>query len=179
MTKLGRGLLAVTLTSAMALTACGGSSSPKNASAAKTTTTTAASTTTTAAGTTTSDGSGGGSVDASQLSAKCQEAYAAMGKALAGASGGSDIYGDVSQLKAIAAAAPADIKPDFTIFVDGLDSITQALKNAGYDPTKTPTAADELKFAQAMAAIGPKLKSADYEAASAHVTAWFTGGCKG
>jgi hypothetical protein len=169
-------IVAMVLVGCLGLVACGGGGSDKvSASAGGTTTTTKAASdssddTSTGSGTT-----GTGIPD----TAACQAAFASLAKASSSAfTGGTDLSAGVKELNALAAAAPKEIKADLTTVVGVLSDMAKALKDAGYDPTKTPTAADSAKFGTAIAALGPKLSDPAYTAAAQRVNDWFDAGCK-
>ncbi len=166
MSRFRRGgwLLALVVAGSLGLVACGGGSD--KISAADDTT----STTTSSAGSTSS-----GSV---ANAASCQAATTAMAKVTAGSFTGTDVEAQIKQLDAVVAAAPSDIKPDLAIILGVYNDMAKALKDAGYDPTKTPTAADSAKFAVVFQTIGPKLADPKYTAAATHVANWFQSGCK-
>jgi hypothetical protein len=151
---------------------CGGSSKKKSAS--PTTTATAASTTTAATTTTTS------AAPTFASTKNCAELIALGAKfsqALQATSGNvaASIAAETKVLQAFAAAAPSEIRGDFTTLADAFNAYAQAYAKAGLKPGKTPTAAQLLQLETAAKAFStPKLAAAEK-----HLSAWSRKNCGG
>lgn len=146
---------------------CGGGKKKSVAGA-----TTAATTATTSAESTTT-------VAATFASAKnCQQLMALgakMSQALQSSSGnGTGSLGDEANVfKALAAAAPSEIRGDFQTFADAFSAYSQALQKAGLKAGKVPTAAQIAAMAQAAKSFSqPKLQAAEQ-----HLSAWAQKNC--
>jgi hypothetical protein len=111
--------------------------------------------------------------------ATCSAALVPMTQAAAGVSGGDPRtpVDEVDQLRAIAASAPAAIKADLAVVVDGISELTRALQAAGHDSAATPDAASA-GLSEALAPVRDRFKDADYEAAAQRVSAWLANGCQ-
>jgi hypothetical protein len=162
-------IVALVLIGCLGLVACGGGSDKISATGDVTTTTKAAP----------DDGSTGSGSTGTPDTAACQAAFASLSKASATAfTGGTDLSVTIKQLNAMTSAAPKEIRADLTTVVSVYADVAKAMKDAGYDPTKTPTAADSAKFGAAIASLGPKFSDPGFTAAAERVSAWFEAGCK-
>jgi len=148
---------------------CGGgkkkSATPAATAAATTATTTAASTTTTVAPKFAS------TKNCQQLSAL----GAKVAQALQSSSGAgtSSLGNEANVFKALADAAPAEIRGDFQTFAAAFAAYAQALTKAGFKPGQVPTAAQVAAMTDAAKAFGtPKL-----QAAEKHLAAWGQKNC--
>ena len=139
--------------------------------------TTAAGPTTTSASTTT--GSTTSVAQPTFASTKnCQQLVslgAKLSQALQSSSGnGTSSIGDEANVfKALASAAPTEIRGDFETFAAAFSAYAQALTNAGYKPGKTPDAAQLTAIATAAKSFSaPKLLVAER-----HLSAWARTNC--
>jgi hypothetical protein len=166
-------LMAVTLmVLAVVVGGCGGGK--KKSAAAATTATT--STTTSAASTTSASTM---PVVPSFASTKnCQQLMTLgvkMSQALRSSSGGglSSIGNEANVFKALASAAPAEIRGDFVTFAGAFSSYAQALTKAGLKAGQTPSAAQVAALAAAAKSFSaPKLQTAEQ-----HLSAWAQKNC--
>jgi hypothetical protein len=82
-----------------------------------------------------------------------------------------------SELKALAQAAPSDIRGDFQTFSTAFTGFLQALQKSGYKPgSKTPPTAAQLA---ALSTAAKSLESPKLKQAEQHLTAWARQNCKG
>lgn len=141
-------------------------------------TTTTAAMTTTAASTTTTSGGGGSPTFAS--SANCLQLRSIgekFSKALAATRGtGKSSLTDVASIyKALAQAAPSEIRPDFETIAAAFSTYADALSKSGYTPGKTPTASQ----IAALQSLSKSFSSPKLAAAEQHLSAWGTKNCGG
>jgi hypothetical protein len=155
---------------ALVVAGCGGG---KKKSAAAGTTAASTSTAATTVGSTTS------AVAPTFASTKnCQQLMALglkVSAALrASAGGGVSTLGDeATAFKALASAAPSEIRGDFQTFAVAFSAYAQALTNAGLKPGKTPTATQVAGLATAAKSFSaPKLLAAEQ-----HLSAWAQKNC--
>lgn len=153
----------------LVVTGCGGG---KKAAATATTTTTVSTVTTSVASTTTSG-------LPKFASAKNCRQLAALGtkiaQAIQASSGaGTGALGDEANVfKALADAAPSEIRGDFQTFAAAFAAYAQALTKAGFKAGQTPTAAQIAELTTAAKAFNtPKL-----QAAEKHLAAWGQKNC--
>jgi hypothetical protein len=167
---------AMLLASLVALAAgCGGGS--KNSTPG---TTPSASTPTTSSAATTSSSSG--SVPNFASAKNCQDLAGLAAKVATAVTASSGNFANVLQtesneLKALAQAAPSDIRGDFQTFSTAFSGFLQALQKSGYKPGSTtqPTAAQIAALSTAARSFNsPKLKQAER-----NLTAWAHQNCKG
>jgi hypothetical protein len=167
--RIGVTLIAVAALALVVVVAGCGGGGKKKASAPETTkatTTKAAATTTTA------------KLPTFASSKNCQQLMALgakMSQALQASTGnGLSSIGDEANLfKALASAAPTDIRGDFETFAAAFSAYAQALSKAGLKAGKTPTAAQLAALATASKSFSePKL-----QAAERHLSAWAASNC--
>jgi len=143
---------------------CGGGK--KKSAASATPPTTAAGSTTTAAG-----------VPKFTSAKNCQQLMALGAKvsqAIQSSSGSaSSIDNEVNAFKALANAAPAEIRGDFQTFAGAFAAYAQALAKAGFKPGKVPTAGQ----IAAMTAAAKSLSTPKLQAAEQHLSAWAQQNC--
>lgn len=152
---------------------CGGGKK----SSSTTTTTVAASATTTAAAATTaaSTTSKTPSFASTKNCRQLSELGAKMSQAIqASSGGGASSLGDEAKLfKAMADAAPDEIRGDFQTFAAAFTAYAEALSKTGYTPGKTPTAEQIAALTQAAKSFSaPKLVAAEK-----HLSAWAQKNC--
>jgi hypothetical protein len=150
---------------------CGGSS--KKPAAAGTTATTSTLATTTSSLTTTTKlkttfASSKNCAELAALGAKMSQAMqAASGK------GGASVTDEANVFKAMASAAPSEIRGDFETFANAFYAYAQAMGKAGFKPGTTPTPAQIAQLATAAKAFSaPELQKA-----TQHLTAWSQSNC--
>lgn len=168
---------------AMVVTACGGSAGEE-----ATTTTSASATTTAAPATTTttqtSNTQPGGSGGQGGLTQVCLEATQAMSAAMAsygagfvGAFGGTvdddSLEAASAQLRAMAEAAPAEIRDDLRVIAEELSKLYAALDEIDYQPGTPPTPE---QMAQ-LEALSEVIDQEAFEEAADSVEAWFDTHC--
>jgi hypothetical protein len=130
---------------------------------------------TTAAAATTSSSSGTPSFASAKNCKDLAALGAKMSAALQAASGnGSSSLGDEANIfKAMASAAPSEIRGDFETFASAFSSYAQALSKANFKPGKTPTAAQIAALTNAAKSFNtPKLQAAEQ-----HLAAWGQKNC--
>jgi ABC-type Fe3+-citrate transport system substrate-binding protein len=164
---------------ALALVAagCGGSD---NESAASDETTTEETTTTDETTTEEStDTSGTTDTDATFnfASEDCQslvKAYVGLSAAIAAASGGKDVSGDIEKFSKYVDEVPEEIRGDVQTIAAAYSSFADELKDIGYTPGQVPTA-DQL---QKLQAASGSLGTSEVQAAGEHLNTWATENCK-
>ena len=90
-------------------------------------------------------------------------------------SGQVDLSKEADAIKALADAAPSEIKGDFRTFADAFAGYVKAYQDAGLQPGKTPTAAQIAKFATA----ARELSTPKVQAAISHLSTWSHTHCSG
>ena len=154
-------LLSIVVAAALAATAagCGGGKKSSGSTAAGTTNTT--------------------SVASFASKANCRRMAALEAKVAQSVQGaGSNneqatVASEAAQLRALVAAAPAEIRGDLQTFETAYDSFLQKLNEAGLKAGKAPTAAQITKLRKAAAA----LSSAKLRAAEQHLATWASTNC--
>ncbi|MGZ4292081.1 MAG: hypothetical protein ACXVQQ_05750 [Gaiellaceae bacterium] len=163
------------------VTACG---SKKKSAATTTPTTTAAAATTTettsAATTTSSSGSSGGSQSPSFASAKnCAQLASLASKvaqsATASGNGTVDLNREADAIKALADAAPSDIRPDFKTFAEAYASFAKVYASSGIAAGTAPSAEQIAK----LTAAAKSLSTPKIQAAMQHLSSWASSNCGG
>lgn len=177
-----RWLVATALGGLLVALAAGCGSSKKSSAAAPTTptTTAAAAPTTTEAMTestsTTTSGSSGGKP--SFASTKNCAQLASLGSQIAksatpNANGTVDLSREVDAMKALAAAAPSEIKGDFQTFADAFANFAKAYGSTDFKPGAAPTPAQIAKLTAAAKSLStPKLQAAEQ-----HLSQWASTNC--
>jgi hypothetical protein len=164
-------VMAVTLMVLVVVVAGCGGGKKKSAGSA----TTATSSTTTLAATTTA----GAPVAPTFASTKnCQQLMALgvkISQALRSSAGGglNTIGNEATVLKALATAAPSEIRGDFETFANAFSGYAQALTKAGLKPGKTPDAAQ----LAALSAAGKSFSTQKLQAAEQHLSTWAQANC--
>ena len=176
-----RWLVATALGALLVALATGcGSSKKSSASPPAAPTTTAAATTTEATttdttSTTTSSSSG---AKPSFASTKNCAQLASLASQIAksatpNANGTVDLSREVDAMKALAAAAPSEIKGDFQTFADAFANFAKVYGSNGFKPGTAPTAAQIAKLTAAAKSLStPKLQAAEQ-----HLSAWASTNC--
>ena len=146
---------------------CGGGKK-KAASTTSGSATTAAAATTSSSSGTPSFASAKNCKDLAALGAKMSAALqAASGNGLSSLNDEADIF------KAMASAAPSEIRGDFETFASAFSSYAQALSKAKFKPGQTPTAAQIAALTDASKSFStPKLQAAEQ-----HLAAWGQKNC--
>lgn len=169
---------------ALALVAagCGGSG---NESAA-TDETTIEETTTTDEATTTEESTDTSDTDTSDtdtngafnfVSEDCQslvKAYVGLSAAIAAASGGKDVSGDIEKFSKYVDEVPEEIRGDVQTIAAAYSTFADELKAIGYTPGEVPTADQLKKLQDASGSLG----TSEVQAAGEHLSAWATANCK-
>jgi hypothetical protein len=180
-------LQAIALVLALAVVAagCGSKKSAAPSGGSATTTTTTASTTTatttaamtTTASTTTTAGGGGTTFASSKNCLQLKSIGEKFAKAISATSGtGKSSITDVASIyKALAQAAPSEIRPDFETIAAAFSTYADALRKSGYTPGKVPTAAQIAK----LSALSKTFSDPKLAAAEQHLSAWGTKNCGG
>ena len=163
-------VVVVLLVLVVLMAGCGGGKKKSAASASSTSgsATTAAATTTSQSSGTPSFASAKNCKDLAALGAKLSQALqAASGNGLSSLSDEANIF------KAMASAAPADIRGDFETFASAFSAYAKALSKAGFKPGQTPTAAQIAALTNAAKSFNtPKLQAAEQ-----HLAAWGQKNC--
>ena len=157
---------------------CGGS---KKKSAAPPTTSTAATTATVSSTTTTSASTSTSSSPStpSFASAKNCVQLASLGRKVSAAmaasagTGTSNLDAEVNAFKALADAAPSEIRGDFQTFESAFVTFAQAYGKSGFKPGQTPSAAQ----IAALTAAAKSLSTPKLQAAEQHLSAWAAKNC--
>ncbi len=89
--------------------------------------------------------------------------------------GGTDLAAEAKAFKAMADAAPSEIRGDFQTFATAFSGYAEALSKAGYKPGTVPNA---VQLAQMMTAV-KSLSSANLAKAEQHLAAWAQKNCTG
>jgi hypothetical protein len=153
---------------------CGGGKKKAAGTAATTATTAAtatASTTTTTASTTPAAPTFASTKNCQQLMALGVKLSQALQSSASG--GLSSVGNEANVFKALASAAPAEIRGDFETFAGAFSGYVQAMTKAGFKAGKTPTAAQVAALATAAKSFStPKLRAAEQ-----HLSAWAHKNC--
>jgi hypothetical protein len=98
-----------------------------------------------------------------------------MSQALRSTAGGglNSVGNEANVFKALASAAPSEIRGDFETFATAFSAYAQALTKAGLQAGKTPTA----KQLAALAAVGKSFSAPKLQAAEQHLSAWAQKNC--
>ena len=165
------------LVAALALVAagCGGGSDEASSDTTATVTETTETDTTTDETTTESSGT---DTDANfnWASEDCQSlvaAYVGLSAAIASASTGKDVSGDIEKFTQYAGKVPDDIRDDVQTLATAYGAYIDDLKDLGLQPGQVPSA-DQI---QALDAASKTLGDSDVQAASDRLSAWTTANC--
>jgi hypothetical protein len=109
-----------------------------------------------------------------QLKSLGEKASAAV-RAAATSGSSSDIAKEVAAEKELAAAAPAEIRPDLETLVGLFEAAAAELKKVHFTPGQAPTA----KQIAALQSLGKSFTSAKYKAAATHLESWAATHCGG
>jgi hypothetical protein len=165
---------AIVLVLAVAAAGCGSKKSTSTAGGS-------GSTTTTSSSTATSTNTGGGGSTPTFASTKNCAQLASVGRkfsqAMAAANGaGKSSITDVAAIyKALATAAPSEIRPDFETIAEAFVNYANAVKKAGYTAGKVPTTAQMAT----LASVAKSFSSPKLVAAEQHLSAWSAKNCSG
>lgn len=189
MTISTRRMLAAFVALALLLAACGGDddaggATTTDAPAATTTDTTAATTTTASSE---NDSGDDGAIDMGGIfTGECQEAVAGVAAAmnayttgLAEAFGGQideeELQASADELRALAGAAPDELKDDLEVIAAALADFYGAFAEIGFDPTSGQAPTPEQ--AQKLAELSARFEETGFQEASDNVNAWFEAHC--
>ena len=162
---------------ALALVAagCGGSD---DESAASDETTIEETTTTDEATTEESTDTSGTDTDAFNFASEdCQslvKAYVGLSAAIAAASGGQDVSGDIEKFSQYVDEVPEEIRGDVQTIAAAYSTFADELKDIGYKPGQVPTADQLQKLQDASKSVA----TSDVQAAGDHLNTWTTENCK-
>jgi hypothetical protein len=159
-------VVAIVLVLVLVVAGCGGGK--KSAASA---TTAAGSTTTSAASTTVAAPSFASAKSCKQLAAL----GAKMSQALQASSGNglNSLDDEANVFKALASAAPSEIRGDFETFAEAFSGYAKALSSAKIKPGTTPTAAQ----IAALTAAAKSFSTPKLQAAEQHLSAWGQKNC--
>ena len=162
---------------ALALVAagCGGSD---DESAASDETTIEETTTTDETTTEESTDTSGTDTDAFNFASEdCQslvKAYVGLSAAIAAASGGQDVSGDIEKFSQYVDEVPEEIRGDVQTIAAAYGTFADELKDIGYTPGEVPTADQLQKLQDASGSLG----TSEVQAAGEHLSTWTTENCK-
>ena len=162
---------------ALALVAagCGGSD---DESAASDETTIEETTTTDETTTEESTDTSGTDTDAFNFASEdCQslvKAYVGLSAAIAAASGGQDVSGDIEKFSQYVDEVPEEIRGDVQTIAAAYSTFADELKDIGYTPGEVPTADQLQKLQDASGSLG----TSEVQAAGEHLSTWTTENCK-
>ena len=162
---------------ALALVAagCGGSD---DESAASDETTIEETTTTDETTTEESTDTSGTDTDAFNFASEdCQslvKAYVGLSAAIAAASGGQDVSGDIEKFSKYVDEVPEEIRGDVQTIAAAYSTFADELKDIGYTPGEVPTADQLQKLQDASGSLG----TSEVQAAGEHLSTWTTENCK-
>jgi chlorite dismutase len=111
------------------------------------------------------------------LSEDCQslvKAYVGLSAAIAAASGGKDVSGDIEKFSQYADEVPEEIQGDVQTIAAAYSTFADELKDIGYTAGEVPTA-DQL---QKLQAASGSLATSEVQAAGEHLSTWTTENCK-
>jgi hypothetical protein len=135
---------------------------------------------TSAAGSTTTSAASTTAAPTFASTKNCQQLVALGAKisqALQSSSGGgsSSIGNEANVFKALASAAPAEIRGDFETFAGAFSAYAQAFAKVGFKPGKVPTAAQ----LAAMATAAKSFSAPKLQVAERHLSVWAQKNCGG
>ena len=168
-------ILLVALVFAVAAAGCGGGDDESSAVDETTVEETTTDETTTEETTTeTSDDDLDGAL--AWASEDCQSlvaAYVGLSAAVAAATGGQDVSGDIEKFSEYAEKVPDEIRSDVETLAAAYGSFADELEAIGWKPGEVPTA-DQI---QQLEAASKSLSDSDVQAASERLSAWTTENC--
>lgn len=134
-------------------------------------------------GSATGDGGDGGDGDLSLgFGGECQAAIAAMGAAVSGVGGAfsgqvnEELLQSAEELKAMADAAPDEIKGDLQVIAEVISGFYQSVSDAGIDLGSGETPSPEQ--IEKLAELSAQFDQDAYETATDNVTDWFEANCE-
>ena len=170
-----RGLSIFVVALALVAAGCGGSD---DESAASDETTIEETTTTDEATTEESTDTSGTDTDAFNFASEdCQslvKAYVGLSAAIAAASGGQDVSGDIEKFSQYVDEVPEEIRGDVQTIAAAYSTFADELKDIGYTPGEVPTADQLQKLQDASGSLG----TSEVQAAGEHLSTWTTENCK-
>jgi hypothetical protein len=100
-------------------------------------------------------------------------AYVGLSAAIAAASGGQDVSGDIEEFSKYVDEVPEEIREDVRTLATAYGEFIDELEAAGFTPGEVPTA-DQI---QALEAASQSVGSSEVQAASERLTAWTDENC--
>lgn len=169
--------IALVLLLALAAAGCGGKKSATDTGASSTTTTTTTAAATTVAAATTTSGGNAPSFASTKNCAQLVAMGEKFSQAMASATGqGTGSITDAAKAyKALADAAPSEIRSDFQTIAAAFEAYANAMKDAKLEPGKTPTASQ----LAALTAAAKSFSTEKVSAASRRLSAWSAKNCHG
>ena len=102
------------------------------------------------------------------------KAYVGLSAAIAAASGGQDVSGDIEKFSQYVDEVPEEIRDDVQTIAAAYSTFADELKDIGYTPGQVPTADQLQKLQDASGSLG----TSEVQAAGEHLSTWATENCK-
>lgn len=102
------------------------------------------------------------------------KAYVGLSAAIAAASGGQDVSGDIEKFSQYVDEVPEEIRGDVQTIAAAYSTFADELKDIGYTPGQVPTADQLQKLQDASGSLG----TSEVQAAGEHLSTWTTENCK-
>lgn len=102
------------------------------------------------------------------------KAYVGLSAAIAAASGGQDVSGDIEKFSQYVDEVPEEIRGDVQTIAAAYSTFADELKDIGYTPGEVPTADQLQKLQDASGSLG----TSEVQAAGEHLSTWTTENCK-
>jgi hypothetical protein len=102
------------------------------------------------------------------------KAYVGLSAAIAAASGGQDVSGDIEKFSQYVDEVPEEIRGDVQTIAAAYSTFADELKDIGYTPGQVPTADQLQKLQDASGSLG----TPEVQAAGEHLSTWATENCK-
>ena len=102
------------------------------------------------------------------------KAYVGLSAAIAAASGGQDVSGDIEKFSEYVDEVPEEIRGDVQTIAAAYGTFADELKDIGYTPGEVPTADQLQKLQDASGSLG----TSEVQAAGEHLSTWTTENCK-
>ena len=171
-----RWLALLVLALALVATGCGGGDDESAASDDTTIEETTTAEDTTSEETTSEETTTDTDVDFNFADEDCQalvQAYVGLSAAIAGASGGQDVSGDIEEFADYVDEVPEEIRADVETIAAAYGTFTDELEALGFTPGAVPTA-DQI---QALQEASESIATAEVAAAGERLNAWTTENC--